>query len=189
MLNNIVGFLGEGVAASTNSYESIATVTVGAGGSSSISFTSIPSTYKHLQVRLIGRSDRGGGNNGDYIKLTMNSDTGANYADHQLTGDGSTAATSVATSANFIRMNRIAATSSTTNVFGTIVMDILDYQNTNKYKTTRQLGGNDTNGSGDVWFISGLWQSTSAISSLTLTVGGGTNFLQYSSFALYGVKG
>ena len=56
MLNNIVALLGNGAAAGGGtSYESIATVTVGAGGSSSISFTSIPSTYKHLQIRAITR--------------------------------------------------------------------------------------------------------------------------------------
>ena len=89
MLNNIAGLLGEGVAASTTSFESIATVTVGSGGSSSISFSSIPSTYKHLQVRCIARSSRT--QNSGYGVIRFNSDTGTNYSYHSLAGDGASA--------------------------------------------------------------------------------------------------
>jgi hypothetical protein len=71
---------------SLGSFESIATVTVGGGGASSIEFTSIPGTYQHLQVRLIGRSSSTGatGNNFD---LTLNGDTASNYAYHGLYGE------------------------------------------------------------------------------------------------------
>jgi len=64
-------------------------------------------------------------------------------------------------------------------------MDIFDYSNTNKFKTSRELGGYDLNGSGGVGFISGNFRSTSAITSIAFA---GTTFQQYSSFALYGVK-
>lgn len=188
MLNQIAAIHGTGVAASTNSYESIATVTVGAGGSSSISFSSIPSTYKHLQIRAIGRTDRAS-LFGDYGKLTFNSDSGANYSDHQLQGDGTTVTAGAATSANFIRINRFAAATATANAFGALTIDVLDYADTNKYKTLRNLGGIDSNGSGDIFFISGNWRSTTAVSSITIAVGGGTVFNQYSKFALYGIKG
>ena len=75
------------------------------------------------------------------------------------------------------------------NVFGAFVLDLLDYANTSKYKTIRELGGCDNNGDGDIFFNSGLWQSTSAVTSLTFTVGGGTLFSQYTQYALYGIKG
>ena len=83
----------------------------------------------------------------------------------------------------------ITTANSGANMFGSGVIDILDYANTNKYKTVRTLSGDDKNGSGYVVFGSGLWQNTNAVSTITLTNHGATNFQQYSSFALYGIKG
>lgn len=170
---------------STNSYESIATVTVGAGGSSTISFTSIPSTFKHLQVRGIMRDSRT--TNPDSMLLTFNSDTAANYSYHYLSGDGSIADAAAAASSSYIFLSRFEGANQTANAFGGIVLDILEYANTNIYKTTRSLGGYDANGSGVVKLDSGNWRNTSAITSLTLTPAN-TSFVQYSSFALYGIK-
>ena len=85
MLNTIFGSLSSGVAASTTSYESIATVTVGSGGAANVEFTSIPSTYAHLQVRAIFRN----ANATDTTFMRINSDTGSNYAWHTLRGNGS----------------------------------------------------------------------------------------------------
>ena len=65
------------------------------------------------------------------------------------------------------------------------VVDILDCSNTSKYKTMRALCGTDTNGGGEVGLFSGVWQSTSAISSITISF---SNIAQYSTFALYGIK-
>jgi hypothetical protein len=79
-----------------------------------------------------------------------------------------------------------AGTSAAASIFGAGIVDILDYANTNKYKTLRALAGVDFNGSGRVGLTSGLWQSTSAINAITLE---GSSFVQYSSFALYGIKG
>ena len=177
--NSIAGFLGAGVAASTTAYESIATTTVGAGGSTSISFSSIPGTYTHLQLRFISKS--GGGAQFD-IKTNFNSDTASNYSWHYVGGNGTSAAASAQTSIGFIY-----STATLTSQFGAYVMDILDYANTNKYKTTRELSGLDVNGGGGaINLMSGNWRSTAAISSIQIT--GGT-FAQYSSFALYGIKG
>ena len=180
---------------STNSYESIQTVTVGAGGSSSISFTSIPSTYKHLQLRMLVQETRG-----DYgiagANMTFNSDSGSNYAYHQINGDGSSVGASGASSQTSIRIcDGDFGTNQATGglVFGVGILDILDYANTNKYKTIRHLAGVDINGTvlsvgGRVGLFSGLWQSTSAVSSFTITPNGASDFRQYSSFALYGIK-
>lgn len=171
----------------TNSYESIATVTVGAGGSSSISFSSIPSTYKHLQVRGIARTSRA--STQDALGMQFNSDTGSNYSRHQLNGDGTSATADAGTSTTSMQINRFTASSATANNFGVLVADILDYSNTNKYKTVRTLGGYDDNGSGFITLNSGLWMSTSAVSTITLISINAANFAQYSSFALYGIKG
>jgi hypothetical protein len=74
-----------------------------------------------------------------------------------------------------------------TNMFGAGVIDILDYANTNKYKTSRLLGGEDLNGSGRVYLMSSNWQKTTAITQIDLSFETG-NCMQYSQFALYGIK-
>lgn len=162
-------------------------ITVGPSGASNVEFTNIPSTYEHLQIRCIARTDRANAL-GDYLAVTVNSDTGSNYSSHALYGNGSSATTDVNTSAAFATFHRFSGTSQTASVFGAGVLDILDYKNTNKYKTFRSLAGWDSNGSGTVFFDSNLWMSTSAITSIKLAVGGGTSIAQYSQFALYGIK-
>jgi hypothetical protein len=167
------------------SYESIATVTVGAGGSSSISFTGIPSTYQHLQLRMITQQNASLNDYGN-INLSVNSDSGSNYAWHFLYGYG----TGVGAEGYSSRTNGKLPVSYLTSgsIFSASICDILDYSNTNKHKTIRTLGGNDANGSANfIAMYSNLWMSTSAITSLTLT-GHNGNFTQYSSFALYGVN-
>jgi hypothetical protein len=182
MLNNIAALIG-GAAPEVGDYESIATVTVGSGGQSTITFSSIPATYKHLQIRCIGKSTSTA-SQGD---LTFNSDTGNNYAWHQLYGNGSSAiADSSINRANIVGASALVA-SSVSNVFSASVIDILDYADTNKFKTVRHLVGQDENGSGIISLNSGLWRSTAAISTVTITAR--TNSIaQYSSFALYGIK-
>jgi hypothetical protein len=120
--------------------------------------------------------------------MRFNSDSAANYSQHALYGDGATAAATASASTTSIELFRVSGNSSAANIFGAIVVDILDYADANKYKTSRALGGVDFNGSGEIWFTSGNWRSTTAISSITLTPGNATNFMQYSSFALYGIK-
>lgn len=160
----------------TGAYDSIATTTVGAGGASTISFTSIPSTYTHLQLRLMVF-------NSAYGNLRFNNDTTAsNYYAHQLGGDGSSATAAAYSSSAY------APFTSATNQPLVEVIDILDYANTNKNKVTRTLGGVDMNGSGSVRLASNLWMSTAAINRIDMTANTGS-FAQYSSFALYGIKG
>lgn len=171
-------------------FESIATVTVGSAVSS-VSFSSIPSTYKHLQIRFIGRSTRSA--NQGYIVTKFNSDTGNNYAMHSVEGDGSATATSAFGTFNgygsFSSLYEVPAATAGANMYGAGVIDILDYQNTNKATTTRALQGDDKNGSGRIYLASGLWTNTAAINTITFTEFNGANIDANSKFALYGVKG
>lgn len=164
------------------SFESIATVSVGAGGSSSISFSSIPSTYKHLQIRATLLTSLYANNNA----LRFNGDTGANYSLHELYGDGGSAGSLASTNSTFAAAGFNPDATNT----GCYIVDILDYAETSKYKTTRTLWGFDRNGSGYIGLSSGSWRNTSAITSITVyATGSGTTLNQYSSFALYGIKG
>jgi len=177
-----------GSKAVTNSYESIQTVTL-TGTQASIEFTSIPATYSHLQIRLMARSNRSAVV-ADSFQLQFNSDTGSNYDDHYLIGDGSSAASGAEVSNTFVSLYRIAGAGASASTFGVSVTDILDYKNTNKYTTVRGLSGIDNNGDGRVSLGSGLWRNTAAITSIKLFPNGGSSsFVQYSTAALYGVKG
>ena len=163
-----------------NSYESISTVTVGSGGAGSVTFSSIPATYTHLQIRGIARAGGDG-----QLDATLNSDTGTNYSCHSLLGYGSGVAPNAESNSSKITME---AYTNATSVFAAYIIDILDYANTNKYKTTRNLAGYDSNGAGRVSLNSGNWRNTNAITSVTLTARSQT-FQQYTQFALYGIKG
>ncbi len=183
-----------GIFASANttvntSYESIAVSTVGSGGASSVSFTSIPGTYSHLQIRYLGRDNRA--SESDDLMFRFNSDsTTGNYNSHRLYGNGTSASADRVTGYAGALGAFVSGGTSGANIFGAGVFDILDYANTNKYKTTRSIGGNDNNGSGGfVSLISGLWLSTSAISNIEIIPLNGTLWSQYSHFALYGIKG
>ena len=159
------------------SYESIQTVTVGAGGASSITFSSIPSTFSHLQIRALAKATNTGGATGLWF---ANSDTTqSNYYSHFLVGNGSTA-----TAAAY---NNPYSWSYSDATFTGLVIDVLDYSNANKYKTIRTLRGWDNNGSGNISLESGLWKNTAAITSFKFQMDTG-NLAQYSSFALYGIK-
>ena len=174
----------------TNSFESIATAT-GTGLSASVTFSSIPSTYKHLQVRMLAATTRGTYGI-DSLLITLNGDSGTNYSWHSVYGDGSTASVQSSATSPAIGNPALFGTT-TTGGYGAAILDVLDYASTNKTKVTRLLAGTDFNGTvagygGRVGLASGLWNNTAAITSITLTAENG-NIANYSKFALYGIKG
>ena len=162
------------------SYESIQTVTVGAGGQTTITFSSIPSTYKHLQIRGIAR-----GTDSSLRALFLSINSTVNVVrSHYLYGDGATA------SAGSQTANQLGwglGSGQLASAFSIAVIDILDYANTNKNKVTRSLAANDLNGSGNIALFSELFDTTVAINAVNLTLEVG-NFAQHSTFALYGIK-
>lgn len=158
------------------SFEYIDSVTVGAGGTSTITFTSIPQTYKHLQIRYSGFV-------ANDAFMRFNSDTGANYSRHSLYGNGSNGSAYSGPNETVIGFTY---TASNTNP-GSSICDILDYTNTSRYKTVRILNGDDQNGSGIIMLASGNWRNTAAITSITIFEDSGV-FGQHSSFALYGIN-
>lgn len=159
----------------TNSYESISTVTVGSGGTSSVTFSSIPSTYKHLQIRGFVADNATNSN----FEMTFNGSAGTKA--HRLMGDGTSA------TGDYYNSAVIYAQRTDTGQF-VFVTDLLDYAVTTKNKTIRTLAGGDNNGTGRVGLWSGFIDSTSAITSLAITPTA-SNFPQYSKVALYGIRG
>ena len=162
-------------------------VQVGSGGSSTITFSSIPATYTHLQIRYAAKGSSGT----VYSRLRFNSDTSTNYYSHELVGGGGGGVGAQAYSGasfNSIVLSGQGFTS-VSNTFNAGVVDILDYTSTSKNKTVRYLDGFDANGSGNIGLYSGVWSATpAAITQIDIIISSG-NFAQYSSFALYGIKG
>lgn len=186
MLNSLLGTLSSGVAASTSSYESIATVTA-SGGPTTITFSSIPSTYKHLQIRMNWKPNSGAAS-GFYLRI--NGATGNNATAHQMAGDGSTTSAYGYSSTDIGDLLLLATPTGVgtgTNIFSAGIIDVSDYESTTKYKTFRHFGGYDANGSGSVNLNSGVWLSTSAVNQIDIKKGEG--FANGSTFALYGIKG
>ena len=158
----------------------IASTTVGTSSVSSITFSSIPSTYKHLQVRAFQKASSAGD-----LNFIFNGDSGANYTRHYLYGNQSSVGVggTGSQSLGYVGYNPSSV------YYQSAIIDILDYASTSKTKTVKSLLGTDTNGGGYILLTSSAWYgSPAAISSITFTSGGG-NFQQYSSFALYGIKG
>lgn len=168
-------------------FDSIQTITVGAGGSTTIDFTNIPNNYRHLQVRAIAKTAAAG----DGIRVRFNNDSTSSYSHHLFWGTGSS--TGAANSAGLLTLASIGdATYSGTqaNTFSAVIIDILDYNNNEKYKTVRSIAGYDLNGSGEVRFSSACWKKTDTINQITFYNGGSTgDYQQYSHFALYGIRG
>jgi len=189
-MSPILGIIASSMLGVTNAYASIATTTVGSGGTASVTFSSIPSNYTHLELRSLNRNTGTSSSPKNANNLIrFNSDTGSNYASHYLYGTGSIADVGSGTSQTSILGGKGGNLNvSFTLYVGSQVTSILDYANTNKYKTVRTLTGADFNGSGEVFFASGLWMNTNAITSITITNDAG-NLAEFASFALYGIKG
>ena len=164
----------------------IAGATVGAGGGG-VAFDSIPQTFTHLQIRIVGRTNSSGlptlytGFNGDIFAGSTNN------ASHTLTGDGSTTASANTTLQPQMNMfiGTLIPNTTTSTIQMAMIIDVLDYSNANKNKTVRALMGWDANGSGKVTLGSGLRAITAAVTRIDLVPDG--NFLQGARADLYGI--
>jgi len=167
-------------------YEKIATVTVGSSGSASIDFTSIPSTYTDLLVKISARTNRSA--NQDQIDMRFNSDTSSSYFYRQLLGDGTTVVSATATG-SFIYAGVAPATNGTSNTFGNFEVYIPNYTSAT-YKTVSADYVNEGNATTVYYdgFTAGLWQKTNSISSITFYSDNGANFSQYTTATLYGIS-
>jgi hypothetical protein len=186
----ILGILDSGGAAAGGgaSYESIASAT-GTGSSGTITFSSIPATYTHLQIRYIGRQTTDGGSDNTIIRVRFNSDSASNYRGHYLGGNGTSPSAAADGSLQTAGYMMIADSGALANTMGVGIVDIHNYSSTTINKTTRAFNGFDQNGAGGLLSLrSFLYLSTSAISSIELTTTAG-NFTTSSQFSLYGIKG
>ena len=183
------GSTGLSLALDNNYMEPIASILVGSGGTSQITFNDIPQNYKHLQLRVFARSNRAGNPN-DSVVLYINNDMNqSTYTYHDFGGDGSGIYQYGSGAPSLCATQMSAADSINSNIFGVAITDILDYSNISKHKTIRNIGGVDGNGSGRVAVMSSAWLNTNGIVSIKITPQVGTSWYQHSRFSLYGIKG
>ncbi len=166
--------------------------TILASNQTSVTFSSIASTYKHLQIRYTGQVFEATPIN--TLRMYVNGDTGSTWSKHRLYGNGSSVASNGQASTQFDMDLMLIPDDYGTynNQFGAGIIDILDYANTSKYKTVRAFGGNPYAGTyKSINLHSGAWQNTAAITSITLQTSGGASYplKTASRFSLYGIKG
>jgi hypothetical protein len=170
-------------------FNSISTVTL-TTTAATVTFSSIPSIYTHLQIRAMAINTAGA--SGNYTILNFNGDTGNNYSWHYSMGDGTNGYTGGNNTTGSIRFDQVRGATNSNSYPQSTVMDILNYTNTNMNTTTRALDGGDGNGAGGVSLNSGAWYNTAAVTSIVLSAystGSASTFGINSSFALYGIKG
>ena len=162
-----------------NTFELIASSIVGAGGASSIDFTSIPSTYTDLCLKMSVRINTTGGPNGLFI--SFNGST-ANFTDKYLQGSG--AAATSASLARYIGTEDSAAF--TANVFNNLEVYIPNYASSNNKSFSADTVSENNGTTAYATLNAGLWSITTAINQITVTPS--DPFVQYSTAYLYGVK-
>ena len=185
---SILGIIASSKLGAVGAFESIASATA-TGSSNTITFSSIPSTYQHLQVRAITKNaDAGSGFSS--FEMRMNGDSASNYPYHRIYGDGTTIYSQGYDAAGGGLGVYLAPLTTTglTNIFAAMILDIHDYASTTKNKTVRTFIGGDANGSGQIVLTSSVWLNTSAITSLSFFIFA-RNFAAGTVFSLYGIKG
>ena len=177
-------------AAAPGDYDLLETTILGSAASS-VTFSSLAtyaSDYKHLQLRLVARTDRNQAS--DSSLMRFNGDSGSNYSWHSLlVADTSAVLSEGFASQTLMRSGRLSGSPTTANVFAASVIDILDPYSTTKNTTIRVSDGFMAATSNWVGLGSGAWYNTSALTSITLDQVFGTNFVAGSRFSLYGIKG
>jgi hypothetical protein len=170
-------------------YELIATQLI-TTNTADLTFSSIPQTYKHLQIRYVAR----GNNNVTNLRFQLNGDTGSNYANHSLWGSGSAVFSDNSTSSSSMQTAEFDHDgASSAGAFSPGIFDFLDYSSSAKNTTMRGLAGRDGdngNVTPRIRLRSAAWFNTAAVTSLTVFTDSGTGrFVSCSRFSLYGIKG
>lgn len=170
-------------------YKAIASVTVGASASASISFNSIPQTFTDLVVLASIRSNVGSVN--EPFVLGFNNNTASAYTNRSVGGDGSTASSQNIGASAFISYNGLlthVGNGATANTFGNMSIYISNYGGAN-FKSVSIDAVSETNAANtNLGLGAALWSNTAAITSIQMLVYSGTAFVQHSSFTLYGIN-
>jgi hypothetical protein len=177
-------FATAGAGGAAGSFDLLETQVLGSSASS-VTFSSLSTyaaTYQHLQIRMLTKNTTNDFSNNFAARL--NGDTGSNYRDHRLFGNGSSVSSAASASSTFMTCGRFARSSGST--FSPGVIDILDPFETTKNKVIRAFYGSFEDSF--VMLNSGLWINTAAVTSITFIGNEGQSFATNSRFSLYGIK-
>jgi hypothetical protein len=171
----------------TPTYRPLATVTLGATASS-VTFSSIPATYRDLILVVTGRSTYTP-DGGESVSLRFNADSGSNYPYVRMGGTGSSAFSDSGTLARAFVASIRASESSNTSP-GVAVIQIMDYSATDKHKSILGRGAS-TAGDGAVAHAT-RWANTAAITSVQVIPdrqiqGASSDWASGATFNLFGV--
>jgi hypothetical protein len=169
------------------SYVLIDKITVGAAGASSVTFSNIPQTgYTDLIVKINARVDRAD-NIGSTISMVFNAVTNS-YTNKVISADGESA-TSTQTSGTDFRNFVVPAATATSNTFSNQEIYITNYSSTTENKAVSMNSVMENNATTSYMTLTGgLWSYNSAITSIVFSEPNGpSNFVQHSTFYLYGV--
>ena len=156
-------------------------VTVGAGGAADITFSTIPSTYTDLVIKLSSRTNRA--NAVDFLQINFNG-SAASFTARGIEGNGSSAISYTDT----VFIGATSGNSATASTFGNLEIYIPNYAGST-YKSYSADSVSETNGTtAYTELVAGLWSNTAAITSIKLLSATANNFLQYSTAYLYGVS-
>jgi len=161
-----------------NTFELIASSTVGSGGAANIDFTSIPSTYTDLVMKV---SVRERSTSSSVCYFTFNNDS-ANRTERKLQGNGSAASSSSSSDFQLIA----SASTDTANTFSNAEVYIPNYAGTTNKAASSDSTAENNSSTAFMRLTAHLWSSTAAINRITITTG--SNLAQYSTAYLYGVK-
>jgi hypothetical protein len=176
-----------GITGGGGAFDLLETTTL-TSSASSVTFTGLGaySDYKHLQIRAVGRTDADGS-----LWVQLNNDTGSDYARHTLLGQGSSVISNAASSQGFINFNNVFVGNTedaNSSIFGSAVVDFLDFASASKKTTLRALGGSVHAGYTAINLSSGLWNNTASVTTIKLYYSA-SNFVSGTRFSLFGVKG
>ncbi len=160
-------------------------IAYGSFSTNSAVFTSIPQGYQDLMLVVNARGTAA--TTQEFAGLRFNSDTGSNYSDTVLYGNGSSASSGSYTSVSYMNMVQYPSGNDTAGVYGSQIFHILNYANSSTYKTVLARAASDTNGSGLTILSAGLWRNTNAITTLSWVSASATP-TNISTFALYGIR-
>lgn len=174
--------------ASSGDFVKIGSVTVGVAGAATIAFSGIPGTYSSL--KLVGSTRTDEVLAFSNVLMLFNGDGGHNYAWQETYAQKLTSYQNWAEGFAGIRVALTTGAGAPANTFGGFEVTIPNYASSHNYTAafTESTGRHAANFD-YIYNSGGVWLDTSAVTSVTLYVEtGGTNFVQYSTVTLYGLK-
>lgn len=154
---------------------------------STVTFSSIPQGFKHLQIRIVARTNTTGFTATD-VFMEFNSSTSGYYKRHSLLGAGTSVSSNGDSTTTHAHAGFITTNFQPTSIFGNSIIEVLDYSSSSKNTTIRGLNGYAQAGNNFLQFFSSLWANTAAVNSIKLDAVQG-DFITGSRFSLYGFKG